>query len=153
VVSWLPLAGLTILLCIPIPIPLSSTGSIIARAAGVLLFLAGVLLILWGRQTLGPLWAVTTGKGVRLHLEHRLIRHGPYAIVRHPMYLGFRLLVMGTLVTYRTWVLAGDLAAIVPRFLGRARIEERALAAAFGQDWTDYASHVPMLIPWFPRRG
>ncbi len=132
---------------------LSSTGRAVARVAGLLLFLAGVLLILWGRHTLGPLWAVTTGKGVRLHLEHRLIPDGPYAIVRHPMSLGFWLLVVGTLVIYRTWVLAGYLAVIVPRFLGRARMEERALAAAFGQDWTDYASHVPMRIPWFPRRG
>lgn len=83
-----------------------------------------------------------------MHLEHRLIRRGPYAIVRHPMYLGYWLLVAGTLVIYRTWVLAGYLAASVPRFLGRARMEERALAAAFGHDWIDYTSHVPMLMPW-----
>lgn len=152
-IGWLVVAGLTILLWIPIPIPLSNTGSTIARVAGLLLFLAGVLLILWGRHTLGPLWTITTGTGVRLHLEHRLIRHGPYAIVRHPMYLGFWLLVAGTLVTYRTWVLAGSLAVIVPRFLGRARMEERALAAVFGQNWSDYASHVPMLIPWCPHRA
>lgn len=135
------------------PDPLSTIGSTIVHVSGLLLFLAGVLLILWERPTLGPLWAVTIGKGVRLHLGHRLIQRGPYAIVRHPIYLGFWLLVVGTLVTYRTWVLAGYLALIVPRFLGRARIEERALAAAFGQDWIEYARHVPMWIPSLLRRG
>lgn len=106
------MAGLTTLLWIPILVPLSSIGSTIGRIAGLFLFLAGVLLVLWGRHTLGPLWAITTGKGVRLHPGHRLIRHGPYAIVRHPMYLGFWLLVAGTLVIYRTWVLVGYLAVI-----------------------------------------
>lgn len=77
-IGWLVVTGLTILLWIPIPIRLSNTGSTIARVAGLLLFLAGVLLILWGCYTLGPLWTVTTSKGVRLHREHRLIQHGPY---------------------------------------------------------------------------
>ncbi len=135
--GWLAVAGLTIFLWIPIPMRLSTTGSAIARVVGLLMFLAGVLLILWGRHTLGPLWTITTSKGVRLHREHRLIRHGPYAIVRHPMYLGFWLFVGGTLVMYRTWVLAGYLAVIIPRFRGRARMEERPLAEEFGQDWTD----------------
>lgn len=148
VLGWLGLAGLTAWLWIPIPVPLSNTGGLIARAAGLVVFLSGVILVLWGRGTLGPLWTVTTSKGVRLHREHRLIRHGPYAIVRHPMYLGFWLLVAGTLVIYRRWVLAAYLAVIVMRFAGRARMEERALAEAFGQDWTDYAGHVPMVIPW-----
>ncbi len=53
--GWLAVAGLTIFLWIPIPMPLSNAGRSIARVAGLLLFLAGVLLILWGRHTLGPL--------------------------------------------------------------------------------------------------
>lgn len=153
VVGWLGLAGLTVWLWIPIQVPLSGAGALIARVAGLAMFLSGAFLVLWGRRTLGPLWTVTTSKGVRLHREHRLIRQGPYAIVRHPMYLGFWLLVAGTLVIYRTWVLAAYLAVIVMRFVGRARMEERALAEAFGRDWTDYAGHVPMLIPRPHRRG
>ena len=151
-IGWLGVAGLTIFLWIPIPMRMSNTGSVIARVAGLLLFLAGVLLILWGRHTLGPLWTVTTSKGVRLHRGHRLIRQGPYAIVRHPMYLGYWLFVAGPLVMSRTWVLAGYLAVVIPRFLGRARMEERALAEEFGRDWTDYARQVPMLIPRWPSR-
>ena len=148
--GWLGVALLTIVLWIPIPLRMSNAGSTIARVAGLLLFLAAVLLILWGRHTLGPLWTVTTSKGVRLQRGHRLIREGPYAIVRHPMYLGYWLFVAGPLMIYRTWVLAGYLAVIIPRFLGRARMEDRALAEEFGQDWTDYARQVPMLIARWP---
>lgn len=63
------------------------------------------------------------------------------------MYLGFWLFVAGTLLIYRTLVLAGYLVLVMNRFLGRARMEERALSDEFGQDWVGYASRVPMLIP------
>jgi protein-S-isoprenylcysteine O-methyltransferase Ste14 len=69
------------------------------------------------------------------------------------MYLGFWLLIAGALVIYRTWVLAAYLAVAMARFVGRARMEERTLADVFGQDWTDYADHVPMWIPWRLNRG
>lgn len=153
-ISWSMLAALTILLWIPIPVALSPAASTIARILGLVLFDAGVGLILWGRRTLGPLWTVTTTRGVQLHREHQLIRRGPFGIVRHPMYLGIWLFLGGSLLIYRTWPLAGYLLFSVPRFLGRARIEERALAGAFGQQWVDYASRVPMLIPrWIGRIG
>jgi protein-S-isoprenylcysteine O-methyltransferase Ste14 len=50
-----------------------------------------------------------------------------------------------------TWlgVVLGYLAFAIVRFLGRARMEERALADAFGPEWCEYTQKVP---PWVPRR-
>jgi protein-S-isoprenylcysteine O-methyltransferase Ste14 len=149
-IGYVFLSGVTVLLWIPIPGTLSTPAKNAAAVAGSVAFVAGVLLVLWGRHALGPMWTVTTSMGVRLHTGHQLIRTGPYAIVRHPMYLGFWLLLAGTVLIYRTWVLVAYLLLAMARFSGRARMEERALAAAFGPEWREYAGRVPM---WVPRRS
>lgn len=140
------LFGVTVLLWIPMPVTLSSPMKNVGAVAGFVAFVAGVLLTLWGRHALGPMWTVTTTTGVRLHTDHQLIRTGPYAIVRHPMYLGFLLMLAGTVLIYRTWVLIAYLVLAIARFSGRARIEERALAETFGPNWRAYARQVPMWV-------
>src|SRR5712692_10258504 len=54
----------------------------IGRGAGLTLTAAGLLLCIWARRTLGDYWS----DKVALKVDHQLIRHGPYAHLRHPIY-------------------------------------------------------------------
>lgn len=113
---------------------------------GILLLFGGCLLYLWGLRTLGRMFAPSSGFGVRLHLGHQLVVDGPYAIVRHPMYLAVVMAAWGSLLLYRTWATLG-LAVIMLGLVVRARREERVLEDEFGERWREYAARVPAWIP------
>ena len=63
-----------------------------AALAGSVLSLLGVGFAIWARLTLGANWSGI----VTIKEEHQLIRHGPHALVRHPIYAGLLLALLGT---------------------------------------------------------
>ena len=130
--------------------PVSLALPIAARAAalilGALLLFPGLVLMLWGRLTLGQMYNVSSAFGAQLYADHRLITYGPFAMVRHPMYVGIIMASFGGLLIYRTWALV----FAATTFLGftvRARREEQALAAEFGEQWQAYCRQVPAWVP------
>ena len=142
--------GLWYLLWKPIPIALSPAARIVALALGALLLFPGLGLVLWGRLVLGKMYNVSSALGAQLYADQQLITHGPYAIVRHPMYVGIIAATLGGLLIYRTWSLVFALTFF--GLLIRARQEEQVLAAEFGQQWADYCQQVPGWIPHFRKR-
>lgn len=138
----------SILLWRPLPLTLPAPIRAVALALGGALFFSGLALWFWGRRTLGEMFDVSCALGAQLYADHRLITTGPFACVRHPMYLGVLMTAWGALLIYQTW--ANVFAAIA--FLGlflRARREEQALAAGFGAEWEAYCRKVPAWIPRF----
>jgi protein-S-isoprenylcysteine O-methyltransferase Ste14 len=78
---------------------------------------------------------------------HKVVSHGPYAVVRHPMYAGALLMLVGTpLLLGSWWGLAA--VSILALLLGlRAVMEERTLAAEL-DGYAEYAARVRYrLIP------
>jgi len=138
--------GLSILLWRTLPVTLSTGVRIAILVCGSLLFFPGLVLVVWGRLTLGKLYDVSSSFGARLHVDHQLVTHGPYALVRHPVYLGVLLAGLGGLLIYRTWTFV-MLVFIFPSLLMRARREEALLAAEFGRQWLAYKQKVPGWIP------
>lgn len=139
------------ILCWWIWLPLTATPPFWSRVVGLLigvpLMFGGIGLILLGRLTLGRQYFVSTGRGAHLFTEHQLVTTGPYAIVRHPMYLGILLVGLGGTLFYRTWTMV----FISLMYLGlriRARREEEALEEGFGEGWKEYQRSVPA---WWPR--
>ncbi len=123
----------------------------VGSVVGALLALFGMALAAWGRFTLGPFYDVSSASGARLYSDHRLITSGPFAIVRHPMYVGIEIASVGGLLLYRTWTMVFFSVA----FLGlvvRARREDELLHEAFGEQWEDYRVRVPAWFPRFIRR-
>lgn len=138
--------GACYLLWKPIPVSLSPSARTLVLLLGVLLFFPGLGLVFWGRLTLGKLYFVSTTVGAQLFKEHRLVTSGPYALVRHPMYLGILLTGMGGVLIYKTWTFV----FVALHFIGltaRARREEEALEQEFGEEWREYRERVP---PFFP---
>ena len=133
---------------IPLPLAVSPDRGVIWRIVGLALFLVGWVLVLWARWTLGALYGVSTSFVAPLQTQHRLIQHGPYAFVRHPMYLGYWVLLWGVLLIYHTWASLALLVMCLASFYRRAQREEDALASAFGAEWQAYRARTKFLIPF-----
>jgi protein-S-isoprenylcysteine O-methyltransferase Ste14 len=135
----------------PLPLALMASARIVALVLGTLLLFPGLTLYLWGRLTLGEMYNVSSSMGAQLYTDHRLVTRGPFALVRHPMYVGILLASAGGLLIYRTWTLVFTTVTFLGLAL-RARREEQALAAEFGEQWEEYCLRVPGWIPHLLRR-
>jgi protein-S-isoprenylcysteine O-methyltransferase Ste14 len=115
--------------------------------AGVALTALGVGLAFWARYTLGGNWsgAVTLKEG------HELIRTGPYASIRHPIYTGIQLGLAGTMLAVGQWRGVVAFAAIVVAQYFKARKEEAWLAGEFGAVFEEHRSRTGMFFPRFSR--
>jgi len=130
----------------PLPVLLTPPARAAATTSGVVLSALGAGLIIGGRLALGDMYNVSSAFGTQLYTEHRLVTSGPFAVVRHPMYLGALLAGAGAVLTYRTWAVL-FVALHWPVLLVRARREEEALAAEFGEAWLGYQKRVPAWLP------
>jgi len=84
-----------------------------------------------------------------LYPDHELIRTGPYAVVRHPVYASFFLMMLATGLLFARWPML--LAAIVLYIVGteiRIRAEEGLLRARFGEEFEAYRRKVPAYLPF-----
>jgi len=77
-------AAVTVRLWRPLPLALPATVRSACLALGALLYFPGLGLYVWGMRALGAMFAPSSGFGVRLQVEHRLVTTGPYAWMRHP---------------------------------------------------------------------
>jgi len=115
----------------------------IAQLVGLVSMAAGVGLYRWGAVALGealsPFLSPAPGAV--------LVREGPYAQVRHPMYLGEMMIVLGAplLVGARyTLILAVGALGVIAWRMDRedARLRERLAG------YRDYAATTKRLLPW-----
>ena len=103
----------------------------------------GVGLAIWSRHVLAKSWNVATG----LEEHHALIQTGPYAIVRHPIYFGMLLAMLGTALA------VGELRALINLVVsmteGWAKLnqEETILQKEFPDAYANYRQRVRKLIP------
>jgi protein-S-isoprenylcysteine O-methyltransferase Ste14 len=96
------------------------------------------------RAWLGGNWSGT----VTVKQGHELIRSGPYALVRHPIYSGMLLALIGSALMVGKWRALIGLALIVVSFVHKLKIEERFMAQEFGEDYARYREEVAMLVPF-----
>ena len=84
---------------------------------------------------------------VTLKQDHELIRSGPYRWVRHPIYTGLLLAVLGSAIALGEWRGLIALALVTAAFLRKIAIEERFLTEQFGGVYAHYSRKVPSLVP------
>ncbi|MGC4029019.1 MAG: isoprenylcysteine carboxylmethyltransferase family protein [Steroidobacteraceae bacterium] len=96
------------------------------------------------RARIGRNWSGT----VTLKQDYELIATGPYALVRHPIYTGLLLAIVGSALARDEW--RGVLAMIIAwlAIWRKLRLEERWLQEQFGPSYAEYARRVPALVPF-----
>lgn len=120
-----------------------------ARWLGLALVVGGMAFSLWAARTLGRHFDLE----VEIHEGHEVVDRGPFAIVRHPVYLGLGLHMVGAcLATGNGPLILGTLFVTFPALYLRASVEERLLRERLGPAYDGYAHGVPMLVPWPIRR-
>ncbi len=115
-----------------------------AVAIGVALIWAGIAFRVWAIRTLGDFFNTR----VVVRQDQRLIASGPYKYVRNPAYTGVVMTFLGFGVAIGNWMSLITLLAFgcIP-FVLRIAVEDRALAARFGQEYEDYRRNTWSLIP------
>ncbi|MEJ1239651.1 isoprenylcysteine carboxylmethyltransferase family protein [Chryseolinea sp. T2] len=109
----------------------------------VSLCISGISFAIWARLHLGNSWAMPMTQTENTEL----VTSGPYHLVRHPIYAGLSLAMIGSMLAasalwslwYITWTLY---------FLYSAFMEERALKARYPIDYPIYKSKSKMFIPF-----
>ena len=114
------------------------------RVAGVALFLTGLCIYGGARLTLGRFFS----ESIRILPEHRLVRTGPYGLVRHPIYLGEILIFLGIPIIFASLYGFVVELVLVPMLLHRIGIEERILSRRFGQEYLEYVRRTKKLVPY-----
>lgn len=130
----------------PLPVQPSPRVRVALLVGGLLAYVGGFAFAIAGRVALGRGYRPSSTIGVALEPGHQLVTHGPYRLVRHPMYLGLALAALGALAVYRTW---STLLFVLqtPVLIRRAQREDLLLAQTYGDTWQRYAERVPAWLP------
>lgn len=95
-------------------------------------------------RALGKNWSLVA----RTRSDHELVRNGPYALVRHPIYLGMFLFLLALALASGHWL---QLLIAVPIFLAgtaiQIRSEDDLFQKTFGATFEDYRRSTPALVP------
>jgi protein-S-isoprenylcysteine O-methyltransferase Ste14 len=76
------------------------------------------------------------------------VRTGPYALVRHPIYTGMPLALLGTAIAIGRWRALIGFAILAAGLIYKIGVEERFMAAQFGDAYARYRAKVPALVPF-----
>jgi protein-S-isoprenylcysteine O-methyltransferase Ste14 len=118
-------------------------GSSLVRAIGAALVVCGLATAVWARVALGRNWGLPmTEKD-----QPELVTSGPYRLVRHPIYSGIALAMVGTaLAVSLGWLVV---AGVMTVYFGySATVEERTLTKQFPEAYPRYQATTKLLIPF-----
>jgi protein-S-isoprenylcysteine O-methyltransferase Ste14 len=111
---------------------------------GAILTVVGMLFSVWARLTLGRNWSGL----VTIKQDHELIQRGPYHIVRHPIYTGMLVGMLGTAFIYGIARCFVGVPLVGLAFWLKMQIEERFMVQQFGAQYVHYRQQVRALIPF-----
>jgi protein-S-isoprenylcysteine O-methyltransferase Ste14 len=110
---------------------------------GAILTAAGVAFAIWARRHIGKNWSAQ----VTIRQEHELIRSGPYARIRHPIYTGLLLAVAATAIAIGEYRAIVAFAVIAIGFVVKAKREEAFLATQFGPAFDEHRRQTGFFLP------
>ncbi|MCC7162899.1 MAG: isoprenylcysteine carboxylmethyltransferase family protein [Anaerolineae bacterium] len=111
---------------------------------GFVVYCAGLAIAIAGRVQLGKNWANL--EDAQVHGQQALVHSGIYRYVRHPIYVGDSLLLVGLELALNSWLV---LATIIPIavFVRQALAEEKMLARSF-DGYAAYQAQTKRFIPF-----
>ena len=113
------------------------------QGLGIVLFVAGLGLAIWARLYIGRNW----GMPMSVKADPELVTTGPYRYVRHPIYSGVILAMVGTaLAVGLDWLVVALLMGVY--FIYSATVEEKNLMRLFPSTYPAYKRSTKMLVPF-----
>jgi protein-S-isoprenylcysteine O-methyltransferase Ste14 len=113
------------------------------QGIGLALFVLGLALAIWARLYLGRNWGMPMSQKV----DPELITTGPYSSIRHPIYSGIILAMIGTAIAVSLyWLVAVVLLGAY--FVYSAFMEERFMSQLFPGSYPEYKRSTKMLVPF-----
>jgi protein-S-isoprenylcysteine O-methyltransferase Ste14 len=119
--------------------PRTTAGDVI----GTMLTWVGIGIALWARFHLGQYWSAR----ITLKEDHQLIRTGPYARLRHPIYTGLDLAAIGSAIAIDRWRCVLGVCLIITGYVIKAKREESLLAGQFGEAFQEHSRQTGFLLP------
>jgi len=113
------------------------------RFSGVLLGVAGILLLVWVHRTLGIQWSTT----LQFKEGHTLITSGPYEFIRHPMYASLSLFFVGLSIISSFWPLMALVVIMLLFFIRIMKREESMMIDQFGEKYRIYMESTGRFLP------
>ena len=101
---------------------------------GVIINISGLIIWWVAKLTLAENWNMGFGKPK----INQLVTHGLYSKIRHPMYWGVNLTLIGLILLYpEFWFFIISLLIII-YFFSRMRVEDTYLSDKLGKEYRDY---------------
>jgi protein-S-isoprenylcysteine O-methyltransferase Ste14 len=113
------------------------------RATGIIMGTLSLMLYAWSRLTIGRAWS----SPLRMQEKHQLVTTGPYAVVRHPIYLSMILFMTGITLVTGNWFLIAFLLISFVDLMVRIPKEERMMIEEFGKEYDEYRLRTGKLLP------
>ena len=117
---------------------------LVIQAIGVACLVIGLLLVRWARLHLRNLFS----EQVELQPGHYVVNTGPYALVRHPLYTTYVLMVFGQLLIKPAIIELLLLCFVIWHFSRLARVEEALLSEKL-PGYKEYMTITPRFVPTF----
>jgi len=117
---------------------------LIRDVIGLVLTALGLLFSIWARRTLGTNWSANP----TIKEGHELIQSGPYRWIRHPIYTGILLAVLGGNLADARIRDVYIFALVLTMLLLKLRVEERLLVRQFPEAYIPYRKRTKALIPF-----
>lgn len=122
---------------------MAATGGLVLPVIGLVVLLAGLAFAVWARVHIGRNW----GMPMTEKADPDLVTTGPYSRVRHPIYTGIIVAMVGTAVALSPWYLI--VAAVLGGYFAySAHNEERYMVTQFPDAYPAYKRSTKMLIPY-----
>ncbi len=119
--------------------------NLIGPILGTVLTWMGIGLAIWARYHLAEYWSAR----VTIKEGHQLIRTGPYARLRHPIYSGLVLAALGAALVIDRWRCVFGFCLVLIGYCFKAKKEEAMLTQQFGDAFREHQKHTGFLIPRF----
>jgi protein-S-isoprenylcysteine O-methyltransferase Ste14 len=113
------------------------------RWTGVALGVVSFVLYAWSQATLGREWS----PHLQVRDKHRLVTMGPYAWIRHPIYLALMGFLTGIALVTANWFFIALLVVSIVVLALRIPKEKQMMIEEFGEEYKAYMQRTGRLLP------